>query len=296
MTTLRAHSAPHHVISAAQLTALGYSKGTIRSFVASERLFRSYDGVYAIGRRELTREGDWLAAVLACAAGAVLSHRSAALLWRLLEHGDGETHVLVPYGSSSKGPRGVHLHRSRTLTEADIIVADHIPVTSVVRTLHDLALNERSDVPVEGAVLAAHRRYDVDLEQLASSNARLRRAVAKYDPLAALTQSRLERKFLALCRRHGLPIPELQEPFASYYADFTWHAFRLIVETDGGAHRTPEQQRRDAIRDRALKATGYEVARFTYAEVVYEPAKVAAELRAIFARRARELRLYSGGA
>src|SRR6476661_2903907 len=79
------HSRQHWVIARRQLLSFGYTSEWIRHAVAARRLFPIHAGVYAVGKRELTQEGHFVAAVLACGDHAVLSHDSAAVLWGILK-------------------------------------------------------------------------------------------------------------------------------------------------------------------------------------------------------------------
>jgi very-short-patch-repair endonuclease len=98
----------------------------------------------------------------------------------------------------------------------------------------------------------------------------------------ALTDSELERRFLRLVRRAGLPVPKTQQRVAGFRVDFFWPELRLVVETDGLLyHRTATQQSRDRVRDQALVAADFVVLRFTHAQVTYEPDHVVATLRAV---------------
>ena len=107
-------------------------------------------------------------------------------------------------------------------------------------------------------------------------------------PGIGLTRSELEASFLELCGSGGLPLPRPQARVGDYRPDFLWADIRLVVEVDGyGAHRGRVAFQDDRARDRT-KAAGYEVLRFTWAEVVGRPRPVAAELRAALAPRARE--------
>src|ERR1700761_2643374 len=71
----------HGVVTRRQLMAIGYTRREIEQRLHNGRLHHISNGVYAVGRRELTPHGRWMAAVLVCGDGAVLSHRSAAQLW-----------------------------------------------------------------------------------------------------------------------------------------------------------------------------------------------------------------------
>lgn len=128
----------HGVIARRQLVDLGASRAWIEHRIARGRLFRVHRGVYAVGRRELTRKGRLMAAVLRCGAGATLSHRSAAVLWRILERWRGPIDVSLG-AAVSRRPSGIAVHRTRTLTDQDVITHEGIPVTTPARTLIDLA-------------------------------------------------------------------------------------------------------------------------------------------------------------
>ena len=87
-----------------------------------------------------------------------------------------------------------------------------------------------------------------------------------------LTDSDLERRFLALARKGRLPVPETGRRVNGFKVDFFWPALGLVVETDGLTyHRTPTQQARDRLRDQAHTASGLTPLRFTHAQVRYEP-------------------------
>jgi predicted transcriptional regulator of viral defense system len=86
----------HGVISVGQLIAAGLTYEAIRRRVRAGRLHRVFRGVYAVGHRSLTFQGWWMAAVLACGEGAVLSHLSAAMHWGLLKARRGPIDVTVP--------------------------------------------------------------------------------------------------------------------------------------------------------------------------------------------------------
>ncbi|MGI8624850.1 MAG: DUF559 domain-containing protein [Solirubrobacteraceae bacterium] len=294
-------AARHHwVLTRAQLLDLGLTADGIRHAVEAGRLFGLHPGVYAVGRSELSLEGRWLAAVRACGEGAVLSHIAAAKLWGVYEGAAARIDVTVPTQAGLLGPHGVALHRSDTLVRGDRTRHRRVPVTSLRRTLVDLAgvltarqlrsalrLAER----VHGLSLSA-LRATVDQPRTAYRVARLRTALDEWVPKVDLTESDLEQEFLVFCAAHRLPAPEPQVWFGRFRADFVWADLRLIVETDGRKyHKGDIPFQWDAGKDRALKALGFEVLRFTWAEIVNRPASVAAELRAAFKRRARELEL-----
>src|SRR5919201_3156050 len=139
----------HGVVARWQLFELGMSRHGIDHRIAKGRLHPVWRGVYAVGRPQLTQEGWWMAAALACGPGALLSHRSAAALWGIGPRHPGATHVSV-LGRSIRSRHGIVVHR-RTLTEADVTQRLGIPVIAVVPTLVDLAA-ELSRDSLEAAI------------------------------------------------------------------------------------------------------------------------------------------------
>jgi very-short-patch-repair endonuclease len=284
------------LVSGAQLRAMGFSRAAISHRVRTGRLWRVHRDVFAVGRAELTREGTWLAAVLACGDGAALSHLSAADLWGIRERPrPSQPSVSVPGYAGRTGPRGVDVHRIATLRTNDTTERNAIPVTTLPRTLADLAaiLNDKQ---LKSAVRQSERIHRLDLAQLRDSlgdvpprrgHARLRRLLDDYVP--GKTDSELEAAFLELCADQDLPMPETQVQIGPYRVDFLWPDLNLVVETDGrDAHDGFVAFREDRIRDRALKAAGLEVLRFTGAEVLREPKAVKRELAAAVKRRMTE--------
>jgi very-short-patch-repair endonuclease len=285
----------HGLVTRAQLHAAGFTRSAVAHRQRTGRLWRAYPGVFAVGRAELTREAGWLAAVLACGGGGALSHLSAAALWEIREQRPPTRHqVSVPTQVGRRAPRGVELHRVATLRTNEITQRNAIPVTTLPRTLADLAA-VLDDKQLKSAVRQSERIHKLDLVQLRASlddlprrrgHARLRRLLEAYVPESGNTDSELEAAFLELCADHGLPMPETQVPIGRYRVDFLWPDLNLVVETDGrDAHDGFIAFRDDRVRDRALQAAGLEVLRFTGAEVLREPTTVKRDLAAAIKRR-----------
>jgi very-short-patch-repair endonuclease len=253
----------HGVITTSQLYRAGIDKSAIARRVAAGRLHRVYQGVYAVGHAALSTEGRWTAAVLASGPGAVLSHRSAAELWQMLEPDDGSIHVTVPVAGGRAKRRGIRIHRHPSLTSAQTTARDGIPVTSPARTIEDLRRTERP-----WKIRRAIRQADFIGLPIGDHADRDR------------TRSELERRFLALCRHHHLPSPAVNVRLGRWTVDFMWREPMLIVETDGyGAHRGRQAFEDDRARDNDLAAMGYEVLRFSARRVRDEADAVAALIR-----------------
>jgi very-short-patch-repair endonuclease len=270
------------VVSREQLISLGLGRGAIGRRVRGGRLHRLHRGVYAVGHRVVNREGRWRAAVLAAGPGAVLSHASAAAAWDL--RGDGGSRVDVSIGPGGRAKRaGLTLHRRR-LTAREVTTLRGVPITTVPRTLLDLAAQGLEGRPLESLIdRAEHRRLldFTDLHRLAQANpARpgtpaLRAVLAGYTATAP-TRSELEERFLALCDAHGIRRPRTNERVHGIEVDFHWPEKDLVVEVDGYAwHRSPTTLAIDHERDVNLVLAGKRVLRFSFEQVIERPAYVA---------------------
>ena len=228
-----------------------------------------------------------MAAVLACGKGAALSHSSAAALYEIAPERQGEIEISV---IASRQPRraGIRIHRRVSI---DTTTRHAIPVTAPAQTVLDLA-TRISERHLEAAVNSADKldlidpvklRAELDDHAGAAGIMKLRHLLD--EATFTLTDSELERRFLPIARKAGLPRPLTQQHVNGHRVDFYWPDLKLVVETDGlRYHRTPTQQTRDRKRDQAHTRAGLTPLRFTHAQVRYEPASVAATLAAI-ARR-----------
>ena len=270
----------HGVITRDQLRALGFTDSAIEHRRASARLHDVHRCVYAVGRPELTPYGRWMAAVLACGPGALLSHGSAAALWGIRPPRAGRIEVSV----DSDAPRrvaGITVHRRRALRDSDITRHQAIPVTSPICTLIDLAAGAGRR-NLEAAINEADRLNLLDPEGLraALDDTPPRPGVGALRALLdqqtfTFTRSVLERRFRRLAGEAGLPAPQTCVMVNGFEVDFYWPQLPLIVETDGLTyHRTPAQQTKDRLRDQAHTAAGIPHLRFTHAQVRNDPAYV----------------------
>jgi very-short-patch-repair endonuclease len=285
-------------VTHAQLARLGYGRHAIAHRLAVGRLHPVRRGVYAVGRPEITREGEWMAAVLACGPEAVLSHDSAAALWGIRPERGQRIHLSVPLNAGRR-QRGIAVHRRSTLSATDLTRRRGIPVTTPIRTLIDLA-PKLSTAALEPAIndadkldLTSPERLRAELERRCglAGTARLRAILDRRT--FRLTDSELERRFLRVVRDAGLPTPQTQRRVNGFRVDFYWPDLGLVVETDGlRYHRTPAEQARDHLRDQAHLASGLTPLRFTHGQIRFEPAHVRATLVAV----AGQLELGASGA
>lgn len=270
----------HGVIALFQLLALGFTLEAVKHRVATGRLHPVHRGVYAVGRRELTRMGEWMAAVLACGESAALSHESAAAVWRLSREPGRTIHVSV---ARSSDPRhaGIAVHRRSALLADELTREDNVPVTTPLRTLIDLG-TRLSSRALEAAINEADKLDLIDSASLRTA-VEARRGQRGVRPLRdilergefVLTDSELERRFLPIARRARLPAPMTQQHVNGFRVDFYWPELGLVVETDGlRYHRTPSEQARDRVRDQAHIAAGLTALRFTHWQVRHDPRHV----------------------
>jgi hypothetical protein len=272
----------HAVFGLDQLRELGLGTRAISHRVAASRLHRIHQTVYSLVPKSLlTRDGLYMAAVLACGPGAALSHRSAARLHGIRDYGYTRIEVTVP-GRSRRAHLGVVVHRSTTLTEADVTKVNNIPVTTISRTLLDLAelIDQR---PLERAFDQAEIVEGLDLhainDQLARNPTRpgakkVRKVLSEHYIGSTPTENDFEEALLALTRALGLPDPRPQfwvdpgdgEP--PIRVDFAWPEQRIVVETDGRkTHGTRQAFESDRRRDQRLTAAGWTVIRTTWRQL-----------------------------
>lgn len=279
----------HGVVGRWQLDGIGLTEQMVRTRVAHGGLRLIHRGVYAVGHRALTVESRWMAAVLAHGPKAVLSHRSAGQLWGLYPRSEITPEVTVP--GSKKTKPGIVAHRGSPRAD-EVGTMWRIPVTSVARTMFDLAgmLDERE---VERAwnemeVRDYRMRLSVPdlIERYPGRKGRLlltRLAVAK--PVG-ITRNELEEAFLALIDRSGLPRPRMNAHLAVrdrfYEVDCLWEDRKVAIELDGGgAHGTRRAFEDDRERDRILTAERYTTARVTWHQIAETPDEVASDLHSI---------------
>src|SRR3954471_10430369 len=215
--------------------------------------------------------------------GAGGSHGSAAVLWGVPPAEPGEVHVLVA-GRNVRSRRGIRVHRTAHLHPADATRREGIPVTSLARTLLDLATtaSPRQLVRAVEEAQIHHHLSDRSLDEQFKRyphhpGVKALKQATLTDP--ALTRSDAERRLVDLIRKAGLPPPETNTRIAGHEVDMVWRAHRLVVEVDGYAyHGTRAAFERDRRRDADLQAAGFRVLRITWRRLQDEPLAVAAAL------------------
>jgi very-short-patch-repair endonuclease len=238
-----------------------------------------------------------LAATLACGPTAVLSHGTAAAFWELTRSQPNRYHVTVPTTAGQVMPRGVRVHRYRSLDPAlDVTVRDAIPVTRVERTLLDLTTYLPPRI-----VRRAFAQADVlqlldfnEIQRLISTHPHRRgtrtfAAIAYSNrPDGDRSRSDFEERMVELCERHGLPRPRINAWLVGLEVDISWPDLKVAVEADSYAfHRTRAAFERDRERDAILMAAGFIVHRFTERQLAEAPETIVAAVRRSLSDRAR---------
>lgn len=278
----------HGVVGRKQLLDLGMGRRAVVRRLEQGRLHELHRGVYVVGVRRVSRRGRWMAAVLSCGDGAVLSHRSAARLWRLLPPAAEWVDVTRPDRRVRRD--GVVGHRS-DLRDDEWLVEDGILVTSVFRTIFDLAaVAGRREV--ERALHEAEVRQLTDRVSLpmllerypGRRGTRVLRELLGADEPVGITRNEFEEAFLALIDAYGLPRPRMNADLSLrgrfIEVDALWESHRFAVELDSrGVHGTKKRFESDRQRDRILVAEGYRTMRVTWLALRDEPDEIAADLR-----------------
>ena len=277
----RLASTTHGVVTRAQLLAAGLTTAQIKSRLRSGELLREYSGVYRVGHRAPSVEARYLAAVWACGENALLSGRAAAHLLGLIA-----TPPLMPEVTAPTERRvpGIRTQRARRTYPLDAAVWRGIPVTSPARTLVDLAsvltVSELARAWHEAGI--RHRTAPGAVEVILGRSrgaANLRR-VLRGDEHVSL--SALERRFLALLRGAGLPLPITNRPAGGRCVDCRWVEKRLTVELDGYRyHSSRHAWELDRLREREAFARRDDFRRYTYGDVFEHPSRMLAELRRV---------------
>jgi hypothetical protein len=276
----------HGVVHLDQLADLGLTARAVQKRAHGGRLHRIHQGVYSLVPRELLkREGLWIAAVLACGPGALLSHRSAAALQELMPSGGVKIDVTVPR-RAARAHDGIKVHRSTTLSDTDDTVVNKIPCTTVARTLFDIAevIDQRR---LERAFDQAEISEVLDLraieDQLARNPTRtgakaVRKVLSEHYIGKTPTWNENEEALLAITRPLGIPDPDvnkfvvLPDGGPALRVDFTWPDWRVAIEADSGKwHLTRQRFESDRERDQRLIAAGWRVIRTTWRQMKYRP-------------------------
>ena len=270
------------MVTRLELLELGFTPRQVGQRVEQGLLTPIHRGVYRVGHLAPSLEARYLAAVKACGDRAVLFGHAAGYLWRLIKGSPPQPEVLVP---SDRRVRGVRVHRARRTHVPNPVMHRGIPVTSVPRTLVDLA----ASLPEPSLARACHeagvlyrttpKQVDAVLTQLpnARGRAKLERVLHGEVPV---TLSRLEARFLSLLREAGLPLPDTNRVAGAHRVDCRWPQLRLTVELDSYRyHNSHHAWNQDRLREREARSRGDDFRRYPWRDVFEDPDFLLKELR-----------------
>jgi hypothetical protein len=233
----------HGVVSYRQLTLAGLTRRQIERRLQSGHLLRMHRGVYAVGHAAVSGLARYAAALLAVGPHAVLSHRSAAVMWRILVPEEGApVDVAIAAGQARHRP-GIRIHRLKRL---DIRHREGLRLTSPAQTLASLAASSSA---------ATYER---------AHNEALAQRLIRSESSPGITRSELERKLRRIIEQSGLPTPRYNEPIAGREFDAVWHPQRYAVEVDSWQfHGHRKAFERDREKQHVANSAGYRLARVT---------------------------------
>jgi very-short-patch-repair endonuclease len=277
----------HGVVTRREALRAGVTKAQLLHRVEIGELIPVHRGVFRVGHVAPSLEARYLAAVRACGDGALLAGRAAGHLFHLLKRSPSLPEVHTP---TERRVPGVVTHRSRAITAVDAASYRGIPVTTIPRTLVDLAV-ALSEPGLARVCHEAHVRYritPVQVERVLTRRhnwpgaRKLRRVLWGEVPVSL---SRLEAAFIARLKEAGLPLPETNRAVDGRRVDCRWPEHRLTVELDSYRyHHSRHAWEQDRQREREARARGDEFRRYTWTDVAEDPEPMLADLRSLLDR------------
>lgn len=274
----------HGAVGRDQLMALGFTRDSITHRLRTGRLHEVHRGVYAAGPQPLNQRGRWYAALLATRPTTALSHLSSTAIRGLSAEGPA-VHVTTATASTRK-LRGVTVHRARRLDPAELTRIDDLPVTTLERTLLDLA-EVLSPHRFESIFEQADRRDLLNMSALRACAARnpgrrglkpFRSLVDRYFSTPGAEEG-IERQFQVLLREERLPMPQVNVLVAGQRVDCYWPEARFVVELDSrDRHSHWAARERDMVRDANLLRIGIVTLRVTSRRMREERSELVADL------------------
>lgn len=282
-TAARIARRQHGLAARWQLLEAGIDRKRIDRWIADGPLWVVHRGVYAIGHTAPSLLATYMAAVLAGGPGAVLSHRAAAYLLKLLRGLPPRSEITI--STADRRRPGIIIHRVRALHPRDVCVVDGIRMTIVPRVLLDLAPSlAPADLTRACHEAWVHHRVTPQMiEACIARNptkpgaAKLRRALG-----ADVTLSELEAAFVDLVKRHDLPLPRTNIDVRGDKVDCHWPQYGLTIELHSYRfHASREAFEKDIVRRRRSRHVA-----FSYGDVVDRADATVAELRELLGEAA----------
>ena len=273
----------HGIVTRAELLAAGLTPKEIATRVRKGLLIPQYPGVYRVGHAAPSTEAGYIAAVKACGDGALLRGKPAGYFWAILKSPFPPPPEVLT--STERRPPGLKTKHTKRPDRRDATKYKGIPITTVPRTLVDLAA-ELSDEDLARACHEAGVKYRVTPKHVeavlrrrpnAAGAAKLR-SVISGDTKILL--SKLEKRFIERLVEEDLPLPKTNRPAGTKRVDCRWPDHGLTVELDGFRfHNSRWSRDQDYDREREAYARRDQFRRYTYKDVFEEPARMLEELR-----------------
>lgn len=280
----------HGLVTLGVFRAAGHSRASWYRALDDGRLEAMHPAVARLASSSRTWEQSVAAAVLAAGKGAIASHRSAARLWGISRPASEPPEIILPARNRGADLHGVIVHRPRDLLDLGGVSRSEVPTSNVVRMLCDLGAVDSDGV--HGAVghaltskLVTHRAIHAAIcvhgRRGRPGTPAVRAALDDWVVDGDALDSELERRMIALIRRHDLPPVTFHARLCGYEVDFLVTGTRVVLECDGWEYHDKQRSRfeRDRRRDAELAAAGYVVVRFTYVMLMRDPRWVAAMIR-----------------
>lgn len=285
------------VFSRRQALECGATRSLVRRRVAAGLWVPVADGVYRLRDIAASWHASLMTAVLATTEPAVVSHEAAAALHGLATFRPGRVVVTIRHGAGRKR-KGVAVHQLDDLRHEHVTTLDGIPVTTVARTIVDLAaVCRRGRVAHVVEETLADERVSIEalcacLDDVARPGKpgvrTLRVALGAHSPGYLPPKSKLERLLLRVLRDGGLPRPRLQYPFPGRLpgpgrVDAAYPEARLVIEADSRRWHTRRKDFAvDRRRDNEATLAGWRTLRFTWADLTQDPRSVVRAVRTAF--------------
>jgi very-short-patch-repair endonuclease len=276
----RLASRAHGVVTRQELLRAGVTRDQIKRRLRRGTLIAVHRGVYRVGHSAASREAQYMAAVKACGEQAVLCGRAAAHMWRILGGSPPPPEVMAPVKRHVPGV----LTRRRVISRRHVVARQRIPVTTVPRTLVDLAasLSEealaRACHDAGGLYKTTPKQVDAVLRRVPNARGRKKLERIMHGDVP-VTLSRLESRFLELLRDAHLPLPVTNQVAGAHRVDCRWPEQRLTVELDSYRHHNSRHSwDKDRLREREARIRGDEFRRYTWRDVFEDPVFMLREL------------------
>jgi hypothetical protein len=284
-----------NVVTHAQAVARGKSRHEIVTLARNGSWQSLHRGVYYALPGPVPRKALLWGALCRVGHGAVLSHETAAEVWKITDRRSEVIHVSIPRLAGSPPPAaGVRVHHSARLPRAEFRAAipeGMPPVTWAAEAVLDLAASSAAAEEAVAWAIKACQRKTTTPEQIAMfmSEPGHRRLRWQDDLRSALAEIRagvespLERRYLRdVERAHALPEGQRQVK-AKRGSRVRFHDVRYAdcgvgVELDGVTCHPADARPRDDARDNSSTLEGVRTLRYGWIDVAYHPCEVAREV------------------